>query len=55
MRNMAQRSCASRSLSEKYQWPEEGWEKFDSSPSTHTTPRPRSSSTRTSRFRRETV
>ena len=53
LRNIAQRSCASLSLSEKYQCPEEGCEKFDSSPSTHTTPRPRSSSTRTSRVRRD--
>ena len=55
VRNMAQRICASRSFSEKYQCPEAGCEKFDSSPSTHTTPRPRSSSKRTSRFRRETL
>ncbi len=41
-------------LKEKYQWPEEGWEKFESSPSTQTTPRPRSSSARTSLLRRET-
>src|SRR5262249_6750675 len=53
-RNIAQRSCASRSFSEKYQCPEEGAEKFDNSPSTHTTPSPRSRSMRTSRFRRET-
>src|SRR5204863_530006 len=33
-RNIAQRSCASRSLREKYQWPEAGCERFDSSPST---------------------
>ena len=32
---MAQRTCASRSFSEKYQWPEAGAEKFDSSPSSH--------------------
>src|SRR5260370_205329 len=52
---MAQRSCASRSLSEKYQWPDAGCEKFESSPSTHSTPRPRSRSTRTSRFKRVTL
>ena len=55
MRNIAQRSCASLSLSEKYQCPDAGWEKFDSSPSTHTTPSPRSRSTRTSRVRRVTL
>src|SRR5258705_3506189 len=55
IRNMAQRSCASRSLREKYQWPEDGCEKFDSSPSTHSTPSPRSRSTRTSRFTRVTL
>src|ERR1700739_1907990 len=54
-RNIAQRNCASRSLREKYQCPDEGWEKFDNSPSTHTIPSPRSRSMRTSLFRRETV
>src|SRR3984957_16940186 len=54
-RNIAHRTWASRSLSEKYQCPDEGCEKFDNSPSTHTTPSPRSRSTRTSRLRRETV
>ena len=34
-RNIAQRTCASRSLSEKYQWPEAGAAKFESSPSSH--------------------
>ena len=51
----AQRNCASRSFIEKYQCPEEGTERFDSSPSTQTTPNPRSMRTRTSRLRRETV
>src|SRR5262245_2913459 len=52
---MAQRSCALRSLSEKYQWPEEGIERFDSSPSTQITAMPCSSSRRTSRLSREAV
>ena len=44
LRNMAQRICASRSLSEKYQWPEDGRAKFDISPSTQTVADARSSS-----------
>src|SRR5581483_10040666 len=54
-RNIAQRNWASRSFKEKYQWPEDGAEKFDNSPSTQTTPSPFSRRMRTSRFRRETV
>ena len=50
VRNIAQRSCASRSLSEKYQWPDAGRERFDISPCTQTTPKPDSSSVRTSRL-----
>ena len=44
-----------RSLSEKYQWPEAGAAKFESSPSSHSSGRPDSSSSRTSLLRRETL
>ena len=54
-RHMAQRTCAPLSFSEKYQWPEAGAAKFESSPSSHSSGRPDSSSSRTSLLRRETV
>ena len=52
---IAQRICASRSFSVKYQWPEEGVEKFEISPSTHRGGRPDSSSMRASALSRATV
>jgi hypothetical protein len=54
-RNMAQRTCAPESLSEKYQCPELGREKLEISASNHRLPKPRSSSTLTSRLSRETL
>ena len=44
LRNMAQRTWAASSLSEKYQWPEAGRARFEISPSSQTEPSPRSSS-----------
>jgi len=38
LRNMAQRTCAASSFSEKYQWPEPGRERFEISPSIHSEP-----------------
>src|SRR3569833_2146759 len=55
MRNMAQRTWLSRSFREKYQWPELGRERLESSPSIHNRAKPRSSRARTSRLRRETL
>ena len=43
-RNIAQRTWAAASLSEKYQCPEAGRDRFEISPSSQTEPRPRSSS-----------
>ena len=54
-RNMAQRTCAAASFSEKYQCPELGREKLEISASSHRLPKPRSSSIRTSRLSRETL
>ncbi len=54
-RNIAQRSCAASSFSEKYQCPDEGRERFEISPSSHNAGKPRSSSVRASRFRRAGV
>src|SRR5690554_1650598 len=42
LRNMAQRTCAPTSLSEKYQWPEAGRARLEISPSTHSSGKPRS-------------
>ena len=54
-RNMAQRSWAASSLSEKYQWPEEGRDRFEISPSA-TAPAGRApAASRASRFRRDGV
>src|SRR3569833_3329984 len=55
MRNMAQRTWLSRAFREKYQWPELGRERLESSPSIHNRAKPRSSRARTSRMRRETL
>jgi hypothetical protein len=55
VRNIAQRTCASRSFSEKYQCPDAGALKLLISPSTHSVGRPASSSIRASRFRRPTL
>src|SRR3569832_2356336 len=52
---MAQRTWLSRSFREKYQWPELGRERLESSPSIHNRAKPRSSRARTSRLRRETL
>ena len=54
-RNMAQRTWAVASLSEKYQCPELGLAKLEISASSHRLPKPRSSSTLTSRLSRETL
>jgi hypothetical protein len=52
---MAQRTCAALSFSEKYQWPEAGAAKFESSHSSHSSGSPDSSNSRTSLLRRETL
>src|SRR5688572_32972244 len=52
---MQQRTCAASSLSEKYQCPEAGRERFDTSPSSQRLPKPRSSRLRASRFSLLTV
>lgn len=54
-RNIAQRTCAASSFSEKYQWPDAGFDRFETSPDSHTYPSPCSSSERASRFRRVIV
>ena len=54
MRNIAQRTCAWASFSDQYRCPEEGRERFEISPSTHTVPRPRLDERRASRFKPET-
>ena len=53
--NMAQRTCASSSFSVKYQCPDAGRDRFDSSPVIHSDGKPPSSRPRASRFRRLTV
>ena len=53
--NIAHLTCAASSLSEKYQCPEAGRAKFESSASIHNKGKPVSNTVRTSRFKRETV
>ena len=52
---MAQRTWADMSLSEKYQWPELGIARLESSPVSHTSPRSCSRIMRTALLRRVTV
>ena len=54
-RNIAQRTCAPLSFSEKYRWPLAGRERFDSSPSSHSVPNPVSRCRATSCTSRLTV
>ena len=55
VRNIAQRTCALASFSVKYQWPDDGRAKFESSPSTQSAGSAPSSRSFASRLSRETL
>src|SRR5947209_8639270 len=54
-RHKAQRIWASRSLSVRYTWPDDGRDTFDNSPSTHTSGKPSSSTSLTARLSSPTL